>query len=1739
MSTTANAPNGSYLDTSRRSYITTAVFDKNFFAYTAGPTGGVLTQLPGATPLTCPPARILRETGRRLYPGVNPGIHTLMMGVYDSISLLTGFIDPNAAVFGVYSTDVSNFFPTGTDPTTQVTDQGPSVYTLGCVNAGAYTSGGLVVPELYNPDFTQTPYNNVYSSAFVFVNPFLGNIFQVELLESYTSLTNIVYVYLRNPSDPSHDLTTIPQGQILAVTLINSTPQPLIVYFEPGLRQGFYSGSKIVPARMAITYTFALNGADAYEILANGPQGSTGNTGLTGITGSTGITGDTGTTGSTGPTGLGLTGDTGPMGDTGTTGATGPLGTGPTGPLGTGPTGPQGATGRAGPQGFRGLTGWTGPTGPNITGNTGTTGTTGNTGITGPTGPMARGFTGFTGSTGISGSTGTTGPTGQAGVMTNVTENFCVAGGAYVAGAQNTLAYSFNGINWYGAGASVFTNGCYGVAWNGALWVAVGGGLNSIAYSSDGINWMPVPNSTAIFTQGGSIGWNGEYWVAVGSGPNVFAYSLDGINWTGQGNIYFVAGTAVAWNGTLWIACGTANINYQNTLAYSYNGQQWFGQGLSQFLNYASAIAWNGYDWLVGGDTTKGCPIWTSPSGLPGTWATTNYPAIGPCSSLAWNGTQWVAGGLGGSSPISMSSDGLTWTAISTPFTGVNGVTWNGTNWVAVGRSLTTIAYSPTGASWGTAATTLLAVGQTIASRRLLPFVGATLVPVLPRASNHGDFLYYTGGQWVTGFSTISLGDQAGGAFTHGNGGVAQGEGAIALGAVAGYTSQGTYATSIGFMAGTSTQGAYAIGMGYQAASNAQGLYSVAIGYQAGFSNQGTNAVAIGPTSGQLQQSANTVAVGSQAGQNNQRTGAVAIGYTAAILNQGSNAVAVGNAAGITNQGANSIAIGYAAGQTNQHINTTVLNASGVALNTTTPSAIYMNPIRNDPTVMNSFLQYNTTTKEVVYNSVPAGLLPPASNNGDYLFYNGPSGTWNTGYSTITIGDQVGGGSSPQGEAAVGIGAAAAYFNQGTQAIAIGQMAGFSNQGLQSLAVGAYAGQLFQASPAIAIGYKAGMSNQGFQSVSLGWQAGMQIQQSNSVAIGYIAGTQTQGSNAVAIGAQAGQNIQTTGAVSVGYAAGSYQQSTSAVAMGYYAGTSSQGAYAVAVGYRAGSLMQAYGAISVGSNAGCSNQSTNAIAIGTNAGTNNQGMNSIAIGVNSGPINQSTNTTIINATGSILNTTTSNSLFVAPIRYDPSIYNSYLQYNTVTSEVIYNTGNVAVEFVSDLMTILIGDSPNYIQVTTDGQTFTGYPIPNLTADSITALAWGGNTWLGCGGTQYVVLSANGVTWDSIIDLQSGIHPTAVAWNGAFWCVVGRQGPSMISPDGIRWTEGTQNIFQNVAPQAICTQLLWAFNMFWAVGKDGSTITIYRSPDGLNWTGSNPFGVNAICSSITFTGTYLIAAVNSSGNGSLYYASQAGAMNNTWTIANDLIYADAQVNSVLFNGEVVVAVGTGQLGAISYDSGESYIQTSILSDGLSVAYNGVQWLMLTIPGSAENVVLSSDGVTWVPSLDKFYSQNATKIYSRRILPSASSNPYQVNQPQTGLLWSYTSVATQTLTVNGTPVSWELPMHSPPGPYAVSLITNQTWTCVLAGLYTISINLSGSAIGIALVNVILNGTGLTNYNLILNSTTVSQSILFPLKLMVGDTLAVVVQDVGITTTINPVLVPGYMSSSVWTIQYVSVA
>ncbi len=141
-------------------YIATAPFDVNFYNYTQTKNPntfevtGALSAVSGASAAVCPKGRILRENGKRLFPGGSyPGISTFMVGVFDANSGLSGYIDPNAECFAYYNVDKPVEVVDGVDPSGNVVHRGASVYTSGNLLAdgnldvGGYAdiSGNLTV----------------------------------------------------------------------------------------------------------------------------------------------------------------------------------------------------------------------------------------------------------------------------------------------------------------------------------------------------------------------------------------------------------------------------------------------------------------------------------------------------------------------------------------------------------------------------------------------------------------------------------------------------------------------------------------------------------------------------------------------------------------------------------------------------------------------------------------------------------------------------------------------------------------------------------------------------------------------------------------------------------------------------------------------------------------------------------------------------------------------------------------------------------------------------------------------------------------------------------------------------------------------------------------------------------------------------------------------------------------------------------------------------------------------------------------------------------------------------------------------------------------------------------------------------------------------------------------------------------------------------------------------------------
>ena len=287
--------------------------------------------------------------------------------------------------------------------------------------------------------------------------------------------------------------------------------------------------------------------------------------------------------------------------------------------------------------------------------------------------------------------------------------------------------------------------------------------------------------------------------------------------------------------------------------------------------------------------------------------------------------------------------------------------------------------------------------------------------PILPTGSNYGDYLYWNSSSWTVGSTQIKLGKNAGnndqgeyavaigfqaGYQFQGDNAIAigqnaghtnQGDNAIAIGQNAGHTNQGDNAIAIGYEAGKTNQGINAVAIGIQAGqtnqgSNAvavgnlagtthQGTYAVAIGTNAGYSTQGEAAVAIGYFAGKITQGRAAIAIGEQAGMHSQKDNAIAIGTNAGYSTQGAASIAIGEQAGYTNQGANAIAIGKNAGQTNQKENSIILNANPDSWPTVSEtvyqnnSGFFVNPVRDNTSLETGFVFYDTTTKELTYNS--------------------------------------------------------------------------------------------------------------------------------------------------------------------------------------------------------------------------------------------------------------------------------------------------------------------------------------------------------------------------------------------------------------------------------------------------------------------------------------------------------------------------------------------------------------------------------------------------------------------------------------------------------------------------------------------------------------------------------------------------------------------------------------------------
>lgn len=138
-------------EVSAKSYISTEGYNGNFFSYvvTTGPSPqfkktGALVPVSAANSVNCPAGNILRENGKKLFPDAYDGVRTYMVGVFDILNNLSGYINPNDPVFAPFNGDRPNYLKDSVNSVTK--NLGAPVLTQGHVMcSGDIITGGSLI----------------------------------------------------------------------------------------------------------------------------------------------------------------------------------------------------------------------------------------------------------------------------------------------------------------------------------------------------------------------------------------------------------------------------------------------------------------------------------------------------------------------------------------------------------------------------------------------------------------------------------------------------------------------------------------------------------------------------------------------------------------------------------------------------------------------------------------------------------------------------------------------------------------------------------------------------------------------------------------------------------------------------------------------------------------------------------------------------------------------------------------------------------------------------------------------------------------------------------------------------------------------------------------------------------------------------------------------------------------------------------------------------------------------------------------------------------------------------------------------------------------------------------------------------------------------------------------------------------------------------------------------------------
>ncbi len=157
-----------------------------------------------------------------------------------------------------------------------------------------------------------------------------------------------------------------------------------------------------------------------------------------------------------------------------------------------------------------------------------------------------------------------------------------------------------------------------------------------------------------------------------------------------------------------------------------------------------------------------------------------------------------------------------------------------------------------------------------------------------------------------------------------------------------------------------------------------------------------------------------------------------------------------------------------------------------------------------------------------------------------------------------------------------------------------------------------------------------------------------------------------------------------------------------------------------------------------------------------------------------------------------------------------------------------------------------------IYVSTDGEMWLKQNPPYNS--DINSIAWNGSIFVAVGDQGYIFTSTNGTDW--LRSRLTGVYSELcdVTYNGRIFLIVGYSGRIISSMDGITW------MLQNSGVTSAIYGAAWGNDQFIATGFK----TLFRSPDGVNWTSFNPgIQFNNFLFDASWNGVHFLAVGESS------------------------------------------------------------------------------------------------------------------------------------------------------------------------------------------------------------------------------------------------------------------------------------